>query len=85
MKFYNPFKPHIVSIGKYFYVRKLTICGWKYLNETTRGYFKYSVNKIYATHNDINNAIDVRTRSSVFFVNKIILDKESRKIIYYDI
>ncbi len=32
MKLYNPFKPHIVTDGKYYYVRKLTSIGWGFLD-----------------------------------------------------
>lgn len=48
MKLYNPFKPHIVTDGKYYYVRKLTYTGWSFLNRNHPNYFwnvPYHVNK----------------------------------------
>ena len=42
MKFYNPFKPHIIvnGLGEYL-IRKLTIKGWRYLryNITFKSYY----------------------------------------------
>ena len=31
MKIYNPFKTHVVPIGDFWYVRKLTLLGFMYL------------------------------------------------------
>ena len=39
MKLYNPFKPHIVTDGKYYYVRKLTFIGWSFLDRNDPDYF----------------------------------------------
>lgn len=33
MKLYNPFKPHIVEFDGWYYVRKLTLIGFQYLDQ----------------------------------------------------
>lgn len=32
MKLYNPFKWHISRIGKFYYIRRLRLFGWQYLD-----------------------------------------------------
>ena len=62
MKFYNPFKPHVVEDVKETYVvRKLTLLGWKYLRPdynwgifTYWYYSKQEANQYLLTRNCIN-------------------------------
>lgn len=61
MKFYNPFKPHIVvsNTGK-FAIRELGILGWIYLDNNNYKFYQYwfdtsSINK-WSLFNDLEDA-----------------------------
>ena len=57
MKLYNPFRHHIVTNGDgNYYIRKLSMCGWEYLDRTDDYYWWLNQYKGYARFDSLESA-----------------------------
>ncbi len=59
MKLYNPFKPHIVKLGEYYLVRKLTLAGWAFRDKDYLFDFWWTTEKYvrrYCVHQTLEEA-----------------------------
>ena len=81
MKFYNPFKLHIIGIDDKFYIRKLTIFGWEYLDiECGIIYFWCGDSKSFAKFNTLEKA----KLALVAYPELIKEEIKKKKVIHYD-
>lgn len=81
MKFYNPFKLHIIGIDDKFYVRKLTIFGCKYLDNDGSTYFWYiDSGNFYVKFNTLEKA----KLALVAYPELIKNENKKTKVIHYD-
>ncbi len=83
MKFYNPFKPHIISIDGDFYVRRLSIKSrkWVYIEQRKDNIFWRYARSLYTTFSTLEQA-----KICLLNYPKLIEEhKQKNKVVHYDI